>query len=113
MNVLELKILLGASVKGQTFEDERAALGDWCDEKGDPVYFDPQEWKVPHWDAKLLGGQQIERMLFQFKAIASHLQLKDISVDDIATSAGLSGLKTLSSHVWAVRRNTFILNLGV
>jgi hypothetical protein len=61
------------------------------------------EWKIPNWDAKLFGGQQMERMLAQFKAVANHTRIKNLSVDEIATSSGLSGLKNVNTHIWAVK----------
>jgi hypothetical protein len=92
----------GGALKGQTLEDERIFLGDWLDDDGKSIRFDAHAWNIRNCDAKLFGGEQLVRLLSQFKGVADHTTIKDLSLDDIATSSGLNGLKTVSSHIWSV-----------
>jgi hypothetical protein len=46
--------------------------GDWRDADFQPIRFDPVEWKIPHANSKLYGGQQFERLLAEFKAVVEH-----------------------------------------
>ncbi len=40
-----------------------------------------EEWGIPYWDSKLYGGQQFERLLAEFKAVADHLKLPEACTD--------------------------------
>jgi hypothetical protein len=94
----------GGALRGQTFDEEKIFLGDWLDEDGNGITIEPQAWNIRNCDAKLFGGEQIVRLLSQFKGVADHTKIKDLSLDDIATSSGLNGLKTVSSHIWVVSK---------
>jgi hypothetical protein len=76
--------------------------GCWSDEQGSEVPLQPYSKQVLNWDTKLYGGQQFERLLADFKAITSHMSIKHITADEIATSSGLSGVRHISNHVWSV-----------
>lgn len=77
-------------------------LAEWFDGDGEVIQVDYQGWKIANWDTKLYGGHQFERLLAEFKAIANHLTVQDLTIDDIATSSGLSGLTPVSNRIWAV-----------
>ncbi|KAL6077942.1 Dynamin like protein [Balamuthia mandrillaris] len=102
------KLLAGTSegnpaVNGQTLEEEKAQSGDgdWLDSNKKTIRLDPEEWNIPYWDSKLYGGQQFERLLAEFKAVADHQKLPDISMDDIATAAGINKLNNIPNYAWA------------
>ena len=101
ISLLQGSVEGGASLKGQTLEDEKTLLGEWLDEDGNAIKFDPQQWNLRNCDAKLFGGEQIVRLLAQFKSVADHTTIKNLTVDEIATSSGLSGLRNVSTHIWA------------
>jgi hypothetical protein len=48
--------------------------GDWRNVEHTPIRFDPSEWKIPHANSKLYGGQQFERLLAEFKAVVDHIR---------------------------------------
>lgn len=73
------------------------------DANGNPIRFNPAEWHIPNWDTKLYGGQQFERLLAEFKAVTEHVAVAELTMDELATSAGLSGLKPIPNQLWAVR----------
>ena len=74
------------------------------------IRFDSEEWQIPYWESKLYGGQQFERLLAEFKAVAEHQKLPEVSMDDIATAAGINKLNNIPNYAWAVRIfiNTYI-----
>ena len=76
--------------------------GEWLDIHGQAVKFDPEEWSIPYWDAKLYGGQQFERLLSEFKAVCMHTNMPAISVADVATATGLNKLNNVPNYAWAV-----------
>lgn len=102
------------NTNGQTLDEEKAACGktfifprtqlsgEWTDEFGNPIKFDPAEWKIPNYQTRLYGGQQLERLLAEFRIVAEHTALKAASDDDIAASLNKSS--SLSSPVWTVRK---------
>jgi len=91
---------------GETLEeqDDRSNATSWQDSEHHPVV--PKE-KVPYADSKLYGGQQFERLLTQFKLIAEAQVLKDIAIDDVATTLGASKLTTVSDYAWMASDLTF------
>eukprot|EP00727_Mastigamoeba_balamuthi_P003782 m51a1_g13400 putative dynamin like protein (824) ;mRNA; r:10595-14065 len=92
------------AVNGQTLEQERAQAGleaQWADSRGLPIAVDAAEWGVPHWQNKLYGGQQFERLLAEFKAVSDHTDITDISRDDVATAAGIPKLHNVPNFSWA------------
>jgi GTPase SAR1 family protein len=88
---------------GETLADERREQGhdDWLDAQNRPIRFDPAEYKVPYADAKLYGGQQFERALAEFRAVMQHSRLSDISIDEVASAAGLNRLNNVPNYGWA------------
>jgi hypothetical protein len=102
------KLLLGTSegnpaVNGQSLEEEKTQFGveDWLDSHNKPIRFDYEDWGIPYWDSKLYGGQQFERLLAEFKAVADHQKLPEVSMDDIATAAGINKLNNIPNYAWA------------
>jgi hypothetical protein len=49
----------------------------------------------------LYGGQQFERLLAEFKAVADHTHIEKLTTDEIATAAGPQKLTTSSNCLWA------------
>lgn len=90
-------------------------MGDWVDLYNQPTRFEPEEWKIPYWDNKLYGGQQFERLLAEFKAVAGRtiipevcslytsIKYAQVTMDDVATAAGISKLNNVPNYAWAVR----------
>jgi len=102
------KLLAGTSegnpaVNGQTLEEEKRQFGDgdWVDSHNRIIKFDPEEWGIPYWDSKLYGGQQFERLLSEFKAVAENATLPEVTMDDIATAAGINKLNNIPNYAWA------------
>lgn len=102
---------------GETLADERREQGhdDWLDAQNRPIRFDPAEWKVPYADAKIYGGQQFERALAEFRAVMQHSRLGDVSVDEVASAAGVNRLNNVPNYGWAASdiaahktRDTFV-----
>jgi len=102
------RLLAGTSegnpaVNGQTLEEERNQFGDgeWVDSHNKVIKFDPEEWGINYWESKLYGGQQFERLLAEFKSVADHLKLPEVSMDDIATAAGINKMNNIPNYAWA------------
>lgn len=89
-------------INGQSLEEEKSQdeTGDWINFEYNPIKFDPSEWKIPHYNSKLYGGQQFERLLAEFKIVAEHIQMKEISSDEIANAAGPQKLTNASNCLW-------------
>jgi len=78
------------AVNGQSLEQERTmcgADGQWVDGSGIP--FDNLV-EVPMGDNRLYGGQQFERLLTEFRLVAEHIPVPDMSVSDISAGSGTS-----------------------
>eukprot|EP00026_Physarum_polycephalum_P007579 Phypoly_transcript_07642.p1 GENE.Phypoly_transcript_07642~~Phypoly_transcript_07642.p1 ORF type:complete len:510 (+),score=138.30 Phypoly_transcript_07642:54-1532(+) len=110
VNFLQIveQLLLGTSeghpaINGQTLEEEKTqqAEGDWLDANNRPIKVQASEWGVPYWDAKLYGGQQFERLLSEFKAVCEHTQISEVTMDDVATAAGINKLNNVPNYAWA------------
>eukprot|EP01114_Cavostelium_apophysatum_P012433 TRINITY_DN277_c0_g1_i1.p1 TRINITY_DN277_c0_g1~~TRINITY_DN277_c0_g1_i1.p1 ORF type:complete len:856 (+),score=372.25 TRINITY_DN277_c0_g1_i1:231-2798(+) len=91
------------TVNGQTLEEEKHAhgIGDWVDLYNQPTRFEPEEWKIPYWDNKIYGGQQFERLLSEFKAVSEHTDIPEVTMDDVATAAGINKLNNIPNYAWA------------
>jgi len=91
------------AINGQTLIDEVADddIGQWKNSDWQEVRFDPSEWKIPHYNSKLYGGQQFERLLAEFKAVVEHQAIGEINADTIATTAGPMKLNTVNNATWA------------
>jgi len=90
-------------VNGQKLAEEKAQHGDgeWYDSKNRAIRFDPEEWNIPYWNSQLYGGQQFERLLEEFKAVAEHTDMSEITRDDVATAAGLQKGSGTPNYAWA------------
>lgn len=64
-----------------------------------------EEWSIPYWDNKLYGGQQFERLLSEYKAVANHTEISEVTMDDVATAAGINKLNNIPNYAWAVSYN--------
>jgi len=84
------------AVNGQSLEQEKTMCGidgQWVDGSGLPIATGTMH--VPMEDNRLFGGQQFERLLSEFRIMAEQIPVPDISVDDIATGGGASGIPSL------------------
>jgi len=88
---------------GQTLEEEKyhEDTGNWLDANNRPIRFNPQDWNIPYWDSKLYGGQQFERLLAEFKAVADHTQLTEVNIHEVATAAGPNKFNNPNNYAWA------------
>jgi len=110
VNFLQIveQLLLGTSeghpaINGQTLEEEKTqqSEGDWLDANNRPIRFQASEWAIQYWDAKLYGGQQFERLLSEFKAVCEHTEISEVTMDDVATAAGINKLNNVPNYAWA------------
>jgi len=90
-------------VNGQSLEEEKSTHGDgdWVDLYNRVIRFEPEEWSIPYWDNKLYGGQQFERLLSEYKAVAEHTEISEVTMDDVATAAGINKLNNIPNYMWA------------
>lgn len=85
---------------GQELSEETYLLGEWWNEYGEATPIPVA--KLPKADSKVYGGQQLQRLLLQFKYIVEQTSISDISEDDIRNATALSGPKNPHSLIWAV-----------
>eukprot|EP00727_Mastigamoeba_balamuthi_P005966 m51a1_g199 putative dynamin like protein (675) ;mRNA; f:656772-659307 len=89
---------------GQTLAEERAAateLGDWVDSRHERIAFNASAAGVPSWDCRLYGAQQFERLLCEFRAVASASARAEITQDEIATALGVGKADVAPNIAWA------------
>lgn len=91
------------TVSGQTLEEEKGAQGDveWLDVYNHTIQFDAEKWGVPFWNSHIYGGQQFERLLAEFKAVCDHTEISEVSLDDVATAAGINKVNNVPNYAWA------------
>eukprot|EP01098_Paradermamoeba_levis_P000552 TRINITY_DN1058_c0_g2_i2.p1 TRINITY_DN1058_c0_g2~~TRINITY_DN1058_c0_g2_i2.p1 ORF type:complete len:382 (+),score=125.15 TRINITY_DN1058_c0_g2_i2:1410-2555(+) len=91
------------SVNGQTLEEEKNDCGnsEWVDLQNKPFAFDPEGWDATSWEARLYGGQQLERLLGEFKAVAESIPSVEVTMDEIATAAGINRGNNIPNYAWA------------
>lgn len=90
-------------INGQTLEEEKYSQGDfeWVDSYNHSILFDAEKWHIPYWKSKVYGGQQFERLLAEFKAVCDRAEISDVSLDEIATSAGVNKVNNVPNYFWA------------
>jgi len=89
---------LGYSLSfGQTLAEETKPSngGPWPGTYGLPLLFDPDQWDIPAWSRPLVGRQQFERLLSEFRAVVEHCEMVPLSNDEIITAMGVQ--KSLAS----------------
>jgi hypothetical protein len=84
---------------GQTLLEEKQELGEWFDAKGQVV--NVAESNLPYADTRIYGGQQFERLLAEFKAVAGGLVMEELPMDDVATAGGPNKLNNVTTVAWA------------
>jgi len=84
---------------GQTLQEEKSELGEWFDAKGQVLSVSDSE--LPYADTRIYGGQQFERLLAEFKAVSSGLEMDDLPMDDVATAGGPNKLNNVTTVAWA------------
>jgi len=91
------------AVNGQSLDEEKNAHGDgdWVDLYNRVIRFEPEEWNIPYWDNKLYGGQQFERLLSEYRAVSEHTEISEVTMDDVATAAGINKLNNIPNYSWA------------
>lgn len=91
------------TVSGQTLEEEKSAQGDveWLDVYNHTITFDAERWGVPFWNSHIYGGQQFERLLAEFKAVCDHTEISEVSLDEVATAAGINKVNNVPNYAWA------------
>lgn len=92
------------ALNGQTLTEEKGQddAGEWLDSQHRSILFEPAAWHIPYWDSKLYGGQQFERLLSEFKSVADHTKIDEVTLHDIATAAGPNRLTISSNYAWTV-----------
>lgn len=91
------------TVSGQTLEEEKSSQGEveWLDVYNHTISFDAEKWGVPFWNSHIYGGQQFERLLSEFKAVCDHTEISEVSLDDVATAAGINKVNNVPNYAWA------------
>eukprot|EP01116_Phalansterium_solitarium_P012696 TRINITY_DN2920_c0_g3_i1.p1 TRINITY_DN2920_c0_g3~~TRINITY_DN2920_c0_g3_i1.p1 ORF type:complete len:831 (+),score=329.51 TRINITY_DN2920_c0_g3_i1:129-2621(+) len=92
------------AVNGQSLDEEKNTTGsggDWVDLYNRVIPVEPVAWKIPYWDNKLYGGQQFERLLAEFNAVSGHTEMPEVTMDDVATAAGVNKLNNIPNYAWA------------
>lgn len=56
------------------------------------------DWNIPHWNTRLYGGQQFQRLLSEFRSVVEHLKIDPPSIDEIATAVGINRSNTLPNY---------------
>jgi hypothetical protein len=91
------------TVTGQTLGEEKSSQGDveWVDSFNHIIPVDAEKWSIPFWSSKLYGGQQFERLLAEFKSVSDHTEISEVSMDDVATAAGINKVNNVPNYAWA------------
>jgi len=90
------------SVNGQTLlEEKNYGQGEWFDSNYQEIKVEAQTWKIPYFDSRLYGGQQFERLMAEFKSVVDHIVISEVTMDDIATAAGLNRLNNIPNFAYA------------
>lgn len=91
------------SQNGQTLIEEKTHedAGEWHDYERREITFDPADWKIPSHNSKLYGGQQLERLLAEFKAVVERSATIQVSRHEIASALGTSKSGLAPDLVWA------------
>ena len=91
------------SVNGQTLDEEKNAHGegDWVDMYNRVIRCEAEEWGIPYHNTKVYGGQQFERLLAEFNAVAQRRVMEDVTMHNVATSAGINKLNNVPNFAWA------------
>lgn len=98
------KLLVGTlegnpAQNGLTLAEEKEISGDWIDDNGEIIKLKSTK-NIPYADTRIYGGQEFERLLAEFKVIVNGINLKEVTIDEIATSSGSHKLNNLSSLTW-------------
>lgn len=86
-------------VWGQTLDQEKAEsnTGVWVDSQGIPMTVE-ENWDVKFPQNKVYGGQQLERLFSEFKAVSTNLNIEYVTSDDVISG---SGLHSIPNNLWA------------
>jgi len=89
------------TVNGQNSmeEDNGHGFGKWKNAEEHEVDVNPA--KVPYFDSRLYGGQQFKRLLSVFKEVVSNTEIREISLDEVATAAGVNKINNVPNYTWA------------
>jgi len=52
------------------------------------IHFDVEEWKIPAAKRRLLGRQQFERLLSEFRIVMQHTVMDQLTLDEVVTACG-------------------------
>jgi len=95
---------------GQTLEEECCATngGAWLDSDSLAIHFDADEWKVPAAGRRLLGRQQFERLLSEFRIVMQHTVMDQLTLDEVVTACGptsnTAGIKQVATFASELAR---------
>eukprot|EP01105_Mastigella_eilhardi_P025672 TRINITY_DN7055_c0_g1_i1.p1 TRINITY_DN7055_c0_g1~~TRINITY_DN7055_c0_g1_i1.p1 ORF type:complete len:701 (+),score=219.25 TRINITY_DN7055_c0_g1_i1:46-2103(+) len=88
---------------GKTLLEEKAQddAGEWRDADSKEILFDPVAWNIPSSNSRLYGGQEMERLLAEFKTIVERTANINISQHEVATALGQSKSRVAPDLIWA------------
>jgi len=95
---------------GQTLEEECCATngGAWLDSDSLAIHFDAEDWKVPAAARRLLGRQQFERLLSEFRIVMKHTVMDQLTLDEVVTACGptsnTAGIKQVANFASELAR---------
>eukprot|EP01091_Cochliopodium_minus_P015076 TRINITY_DN5270_c0_g1_i1.p1 TRINITY_DN5270_c0_g1~~TRINITY_DN5270_c0_g1_i1.p1 ORF type:complete len:693 (-),score=219.54 TRINITY_DN5270_c0_g1_i1:93-2171(-) len=89
------------TVNGQSLLEEEYGngYGKWKNSEEKEVDINPT--KVSYFDCRLYGGQQFKRLLSVFKEVVVNTEMREISIDEVATAAGVNKINNLPNYTWA------------
>ena len=84
---------------GQTLAEECAAsrAGPWPGARALALHFDADAWHVPAPARRLLGRQQFERLLAEFRAVVQHTSMIPLTLDEVVTACSACGASGTTS----------------
>ncbi|PRP78869.1 hypothetical protein PROFUN_01042 [Planoprotostelium fungivorum] len=88
---------------GQTLEEEKIETADWMDHDGRNMYqlMGVSAEDLPNWNTRLSGGNQLERLLAEFKMITDRIIMEDTVEDELVNAISLSGPQMVCNRIWA------------
>jgi len=105
---------------GQNLEEECRTIngGPWLDSDSLAIHFDADDWNVPAAGRRLLGRQQFERLLSEFRIVMQHTVMDQLTLDEVVTecgqtskTAGIKQVATLASELARQRLEKQVLPL--
>ncbi|KAH3767868.1 dynamin family protein [Pelomyxa schiedti] len=88
---------------GETLFEEKAheETGEWHDCERREITFNPADWEIASHASRLYGGQQLERLLNEFKAVVDRCTDIQVSRHEVAAALGTTKTGLGPDLIWA------------